>query len=156
MEKLDWHALHKQLQETMKEELTKLRELLGLLKQEENVLLQGQALPPYSKTSPRYLINKQLKLLQKRRSALTRALGKTGTQVLYIHHFNSKNFNVLIAQDEDNAVETFSLRDQILSIMKIVRQYKERLDTLSKHPDTAAYVALSPKKLNKAKPSNLQ
>ena len=124
---LDWDLLHKQLQDVMKQELTTLRELLSALREEEETLSQGSFLPPYSRCSKRNLINKQLKLIQKERNYLTKSLGKTFTQIVNIHHFNSKNFNALIAKDEDNAMETFSLRDQIIDLMKIVRQYKEQI-----------------------------
>ncbi len=137
---MNWSLLHKQLQNIMKEELDMLRELLSALHEEEETLLQGLSIPPKSKSSKRALINKQLKIVQKKRNCLTKALGKSLPQVVNIHHFNSKTFNELIAKDEDCCMETFSLRDQIINIMKIIRQYKERIDNLTRYPDTSSYL----------------
>lgn len=137
---LNWNLLHKQLQNIMKEELNMLRELLNTLHEEEENLLQGQSISSKSKSSKRALINKQLKIVQKKRNCLTKALGKSLPQAVNIHHFNSKTFNDLIARDEECSMETFSLRDQIINIMKIIRQYKERIDKLTKYPDTSSYL----------------
>ncbi len=137
---LDWSLLHKQLQNIMKEELDMLRELLSALHEEEDNLLQGLSIPSKSRSSKRALINKQLKIVQKKRNCLTKALGKSLPQAVNIHHFNSKTFNELIAKDEECSMETFSLRDQIINIMKIIRQYKERIDKLTKYPDTSSYL----------------
>jgi hypothetical protein len=94
--------------------------------------------------------------VQKERNILTKALGKTAPQMMNIHHFNSKSFNELIAQDEEYAVETFSLRDQIIDIMKIIRQYKERLAKLTKYPDTSSYLVAHSASISKKKKQKTQ
>jgi|GEM_PF-1341427 len=130
---LNWDALHKELQHIMKEELAMLREVLSMMREEESSLLQKNLPSKKNLSSKRSSLNKQLKLLQKERSQLTKALTQAANKDFYIHHFNSKNFNLLIAEDEENSVETFHLRDQILHLMKSVRQQKERIATLLKN-----------------------
>jgi hypothetical protein len=137
---LDWSSKHKQLQIIMKEELEMLRELLSALYEEEANLLQGFSTSSKGRSSKRSLINKQLKLIQKKRNDLTKLLGSSSPQAVNVHHFNSKTFNELIAKDEECSMETFALRDQIINIMKIIRQYKERIDKLIKYPDTSSYL----------------
>jgi len=153
---LDWDVLHKQLQDIMKQELSLLRELLSAMHEEEAILLQGLPTPSNPRSSKRYLINKQLKLVQKKRNYLTKALGKSSPQTVNIHHFNSKTFNELIAKDQESSVETFSLRDQIITIMKTIRQYKERLGNLTKYPDTSSYLVANPLSTSKKKCQKIQ
>jgi flagellar biosynthesis/type III secretory pathway chaperone len=138
-----WDTLHKQLQDIMKEELNMLREVLSMMRQEEEALIQRNILSKKSFGSKRSSLNKQLKILQKERSCLTKALTQAANKDFYIHHFNSKNFNILISQDEDNSVETFHLRDQILHLMKNIKRQKDRIATLVKAGDTTAYLEMS-------------
>jgi hypothetical protein len=139
-----WSSLHKQLQDIMKEELKMLREVFSIMKEEEEALLHKDFLSKKTIGSKRCLLNKQLKSLQRERSYLTKALVKTSNQALYVHHFNSKNFNLLISQDEDNAVETFHLRDQILYLMKNIKQLKERITILVRAGEHTSLDSLSP------------
>lgn len=129
----EWDFLHKQLQDLMKQELHMLREVLSSMKQEEEAILQGITVSRKALSSQRAPLNKRLKQLQKERSSITKALVQTLSEEIYIHHFNSKNFNLLISRDEDNAVETFNLRDQILHLMKTIKQQRDRLSKLSYH-----------------------
>lgn len=139
---LQWTTVHKQLQDIMKEELKMLREVFSTMKEEETALIQRNLVSKKIIGSKRCSLNKQLKLLQKERSTLTKALVKTLNKDLYIHHFNSKNFNFIISQDEDNAVETFHLRDQILYLMKNIKQLKDRIAKLVKGGEESSYLPL--------------
>lgn len=129
---LNWDTLHKELQHIMKEELNMLREVLSMMREEEEALLRQNLLSKKTIGSKRSSLNKQLKNLQKERSLLTKALTQAANKDFYIHHFNSKNFNLLISEDEENSVETFHLRDQILHLMKSIRQQKDRIAKLLK------------------------
>lgn len=139
---LQWTCLHKQLQDIMKQELKMLREVWSVMKEEEEALMQRNLISKKAISSKRCFLNKQLKLLQKERSSLTKSLINNFNKDLYIHHFNSKNFNILISQDEDNAVETFHLRDQILHLMKNIKQLKDRITTLVKNGESDSYSSL--------------
>ena len=136
---LQWTCLHKQLQDIMKEELKMLREVLSAMKEEEHALMQRNLISKKVIKTRRCFLNKQLKILQKERSSLTKSIATTFDKDLYIHHFNSKNFNLLISKDGDNAVETFHLRDQILHLMKNIKQLKDRITILVKSGDSEPY-----------------
>lgn len=139
---LEWSCLHKQLQDIMKQELKMLRDVWGAMKEEEEALLQRNLVSKKIIKSKRCFLNKQLKIIQKERSNLTKSLVTTLNKDFYIHHFNSKNFNLLISQDEENSVETFHLRDQILHLMKNIKQLKDRIATLMEHAEDSPCLSL--------------
>lgn len=141
---LRWDVLHKELQRIMQEELKMLREVLSMMKEEENALIQNNFPSKKLICSRRSCLNKQLKSLQKERNYLTKALTQAAHKDFYIHHFNSKNFNLLISEDEENALETFHLRDQILHLMKSIRQQKDRIATLINSGNNALCMEMIP------------
>lgn len=126
-----WSSLHFELQDLMKEELSMLREVLTSLKEEEKALIQHLEISQENSLDKRTSIHKQLKTTQKLRNQKTRELFKIFNKSFDQLSFNSEIFDELIAQDDDNASETLSLRDQILTIMKYIDQMKETLFFLS-------------------------
>lgn len=132
----DFSFLHKQLQQLMRDELSALREVFDLMKEEE---LVHNSMPSLNKkvfAEKKNQINKRLKTLQKERSHLTKSLGQSYFSEIKTTHFNSVFFNKIIEKDEENSLETFHLRDQILHFMKCIRQQKERLTHLKKQAES--------------------
>lgn len=133
----DFSLLHKQLQTLMREELSTLREVFDLMKEEEHHHIQSNLTSKKIICEKKTEINKRLKHLQKARSDITKTLGQTYFTTAKTTHFNSVFFNKIIEKDEENSLETFHLRDQILHFMKIIRQQKQRLVCLKKHTEAS-------------------
>lgn len=134
-------TIHLKLQEVMRLELSLLREILSLMKEEENALLEQNKELHASLFSKRAELKQKVKNVQKIRRQATKKLFKDSTQTVDLHHFNSKIFDDLVAQDEENASETFSLREQILKIIQHIDAQKHRITKtfkgLSKKPAPA-------------------
>lgn len=131
----DFSSLHKKLQQLMREELSTLREVFDLMKEEERNHHSMFFLNKKALTQKKSEINKRLKNLQKERSYLTKTLSQSYFSETKTTHFNSVFFNKMIEKDEENSLETFHLRDQILHFMKCIRQQKERLMHLKKQAE---------------------
>jgi len=131
----DFSFLHKKLQELMREELSTLREVFDLMKEEEHNHHSTALINKKAVSLKKTTINKRLKLLQKERSCLTKTLSQSYFCETKTTHFNSVFFNKIIEKDEENSLETFHLRDQIMHFMKCIRQQKERLSQLKKQVD---------------------
>jgi len=128
----DFSSLHKKLQQLMREELSTLREVFDMMKEEELIKKSLQPLSKKAFSEKKTEINKRLKSLQKERLHLTKRLGQSYFCENKTTHFNSPFFNKIIEKDEENSLETFHLRDQILHFMKCIRQQKERLVLIKK------------------------
>jgi hypothetical protein len=145
----DFSSLHKKLQQLMREELSTLREVFDMMKEEE---LIEKTLQPLSKKAffeKKTEINKRLKSLQKERLYLTKTLGQSYFSENKTTHFNSPFFNKIIEKDEENSLETFHLRDQILHFMKCIRQQKERLVHMKKQIESPCQQS-QPQQIKKA------
>lgn len=143
----DFTSLHKQLQQLMKEELVTLRAVFDMMKEEEMHASCSFYDQKKAFKEKKTAMNKRLKALQKQRLFLTKSLGQSSLTEKKTMHFNSPIFNKLIEKDEENALETFHLRDQILHFMKCIKDHKQRL--LQRKPSGELFAA--PEKMQKEK-----
>lgn len=150
---LDFFLDHKILQETMKQEITALRGVLDLMKEEEIFYSSQKNTAKKTLLEKKAEANKKLKTIQKKRSEIIKKITRQFFNETTKSHFNSSCFNAIIRKDEENSLETFHLRDQILNFMKIIKNQKERLISLKKQPEPIIMVELTGlepiKKINK-------
>jgi len=122
----------KRLQEIMKEEISALRSLFDLMKEEE-ILINYQK--PFCKktfSTKKNEVCKKLRMIQKRRHEITKKITEDCVEDPIKADFNSNFFNHIIRKDIENSLETFHLRDQVIHFMKIIKTQKELLMTLKK------------------------
>lgn len=123
-------STHKKLQEILKEELTILRSLFDLMKEEEIAFLKNKGIAKENLKEEKSETNKKLKLIQKQRHQVTQTLLDEVTTSKRKEHFNSLLFNQIVSKDEENSVETFHLRDQVLNFIEKIEKQKEINHTL--------------------------
>jgi hypothetical protein len=123
-------STHKKLQELLKEELMILRSLFDLMIEEEIAFLKNKGIAKENLKEEKSETSKKLKLIQKQRHQVTQSLLHEFAVPKRKEHFNSQLFNQIVSKDQENSVETFHLRDQVLNFIEKIEKQKEINHTL--------------------------
>lgn len=120
------NAILQKLVGVMRLELSILREILHLLKEEEDALLKDKKDVAKSISLKCSDLKKRVKEVQKTRRTTIKDLLCDVTQDIDLHHFNSEVFGNIIAEDDEFGLETLNLKEQILKIISRIDAQKIR------------------------------
>lgn len=124
-EPIETFDLEQRLIEVMRLELSLLREVLHLLKEEEEALLKNNQDLAKSIIKRCSELRRRLKQVQKERRVAIKHFCKKVHKDIDLHQFNSKVFEELSTSDEFG-LETLNLKEQILKLNSHIDEQKKR------------------------------
>lgn len=132
-DKINYSNAYGKLYSLMNKEVSILRDVLGLLKEIERAILEGNESLILSLSQQRSTLCKKLKIHQKKRTDATKICLSHFKSTSNEKNLTSKLFVEAMSLSDEFGTQTLSLKDQILILIKKIEDQKNQINGLIKH-----------------------